>query len=330
MKVLFIGGTGLISEAVSKLSVEKGIDLYLFNRGNHSESIPQGAKVITGDIRDAESAKQLLQNYSFDVVVNWVAFTPEQIQTDIKIFQGKTKQYIFISSTAVYDNLPTITESSTPYAPNPFREYASQKIACEKLLLEAYHHSNFPTTIVRPSFTYGNRMVPAAMNSWQHPWSLVDRIRKGKPIIVQGDGTATFTMTHNSDLAKGFIGLLGHPEAIGNAFHITSDEILTWNQIYQFIGQAANVTPKLLHIPFDFIAAHTPKEAGLLGDFSKNGAVYDNSKIKLFVPDYDATLPFATGIKQTMDWFEANPLMCTIDKEWDFQMDRIITAFETL
>lgn len=328
MKVLFIGGTGLISEAVSKLAVEKGIELYLFNRGNHVDSIPHGAHVITGNIRDAKAAKEILGNYSFDVVVNWVAFTPEQVKVDLEIFQGKTNQYIFISSTAVYGKFPTITESSA-LDPNPFRQYGRDKIACEELLMDAYRQSDFPITIIRPSFTYGNRMIPAAMNSWQHPWSLVDRMRKGKKIIVQGDGTSTFTMTHNSDLAKGLIGLLGNPLAIGNAFHITSDEVLTWNQIYQLIGQAASVEPKLIHIPFDSILANSPEgEGGLLGDFSVSGAVYDNSKIKHFVPEYVATVPFATGIKQPIAWFEANPQKCTIDEEWNAQMERIIMGYE--
>ncbi|MEX2415895.1 MAG: SDR family oxidoreductase [Paenibacillaceae bacterium] len=329
MKVLFIGGTGLISEAVSKLAVEKGIELYLFNRGLHTDSIPRGARVIIGDIRDAQTTMETLKNYTFDVVVDWVAFTPEQVKVDLDIFQGKTNQYIFISSASAYQKPPThyIITESTPLH-NPFWQYSRDKIACEELLMDAYRNSDFPITIIRPSFTYGNKMIPAAMNSWQHPWSLVDRMRKGKKIIVHGDGASIWTMTHNSDFAKGFVGLLDNRLAIGNAFHITSDEVLTWNQIYQFIGRAAGVEPNLIHIPSDFIIAKSPEaEGGLLGDKAVSG-VFDNSKIKLYVPDYVATVPFAAGMKQTIAWFEANPQRCTIDEHWNAQMDSIITAYE--
>jgi nucleoside-diphosphate-sugar epimerase len=329
MKVLFIGGTGLISEAVSKLALEKGIELYLFNRGLHLDAIPQGAYVITGDIRDAEASKAILKNYSFDVVVDWVAFTPEQVQVDLDIFQGKTNQYIFISSASAYQKPPThyiITESTPLY--NPFWQYSRDKIACEELLMDAYRNHDFPITIIRPSFTYGDKMIPAAMNSWQQPWSLVDRMRQGKQIIVHGDGASIWTMTHNSDFAKGFIGLLDNRLAIGNAFHITSDEVLTWNQIYQFIGRAAGVEPNLIHIPSDFIIAKSPEDrGGLLGDKAVSG-VFDNTKIKQFVPDFVATVPFATGIKKTVAWFEAHPQKCTIDHEWNAQMDNIIAAYE--
>ncbi len=329
MKVLFIGGTGLISEAVSKLVVEKGIELYLFNRGQRTDAIPQGAHVITGDIRDVITTKETLKDYQFDVVVDWVAYTPEQVKVDLDIFQGKTKQYIFISSASAYQKPPThyiITESTPLY--NPFWQYSRDKIACEELLMDAYRNSDFPITIIRPSFTYGNKMIPAAMNSWQNPWSLVDRMRKGKKIIVHGDGASIWTMTHNTDFAKGFVGLLDNPLAIGNAFHITSDEVLTWNQIYQFIGRAAGVEPNLIHIPSDFIIAKSPEdEGGLLGDKAVSG-VFDNSKIKRFVPDYVATVPFSAGMKQTIAWFEANPHKCMIDEGWNSQMDGIIAAYE--
>jgi len=329
MRVLFIGGTGLISEAVSRLAIANGVELYLFNRGLHSDGIPAGAHVIIGDIRDVETTKKTLKNYNFDVVVDWVAFTPEQLKVDLDIFQGKIKQYIFISSASAYQKPPThyiITESTPLY--NPFWQYSRDKIACEELLMNAYRNHDFPITIIRPSFTYGNKMIPAAMNSWQRPWSLVDRMRKGKKIIVHGDGTSIWTMTHNTDFAKGFVGLLDNPLAIGHAFHITSDEVLTWNQIYQFIGHAAGVEPNLIHIPSDFIIAKSPEDkGGLLGDKAVSG-VFDNSKIKQFVPNYVATMPFAKGIKQTLAWFEANPEKCMIDEEWNTQMDHIIAAYE--
>lgn len=328
MNVLFIGGTGLISQAVSKLAVEKGINLYLFNRGNRDGFVPEGAKVIAGDIRDSKSAAAALEGYEFDAVVDWIAFTPEHVQTDIELFRGRTKQYIFISSASAYQKPLQhyiITEQATPLE-NPYWQYSRDKIACEQLLMQEYEASGFPVTIVRPSFTYGDTMIPASLNSWPHPWSLVARMRKGQPIIVHGDGTSLWTMTHNSDFAKGFVGLLGKQAAIGEAYHITSDEVLTWNQIYEAIGAAAGVKPRLVHISSDFLISHDPDlEGGLLGDKAVSG-VFDNGKIKKLVPEFAATVPFAEGIKRTVDWFEAHPDKCSEDEAWNEQIDRIIAA----
>ena len=327
MKVLFIGGTGLISEAVSKLAIARGIELYLFNRGKRDGFVPEGAKVITGDIRDAQSAAAALEGHVFDVVVDWIAFTPEHVSVDIELFRGRTKQYIFISSASAYQKPPKnyiITEEATPLE-NRYWQYSRDKIACEQLL-EEQAEAGFPVTIVRPSFTYGDTMIPAALNSWPHPWSLIARIRAGRPIIVHGDGSSLWTMTHNTDFAKGFVGLLGREEAIGQAYHITSDEVLTWNQIYEAIGAAAGVEPKLVHISSDFLVAHDPElEGGLLGDKSVT-SVFDNSKIKSLVPEFEATLSFAEGIKRTVAWFEAHPERCTVDEAWNEQMDAIIAA----
>ncbi|WP_141501220.1 SDR family oxidoreductase [Paenibacillus luteus] len=328
MKVLFIGGTGLISEAVSKLAIERGIELYLFNRGKRDARVPSGAKVIHGDIRDPKSAAAALDGYHFDVVVDWIAFTPEQVSVDIELFRGRTKQYIFISSASAYQKPPVhyiITEDATPLE-NKYWQYSRDKIACEQLLQEEHAATEFPFTIVRPSFTYGDTMIPAALNSWPHPWSLIARIRAGLPVIVHGDGSSLWTMTHNSDFAKGFVGLLGREEAIGEAYHITSDEVLTWNQIYEAIGTAAGAEPKLVHISSEFLVSHDPELAGgLLGDKAVT-SVFDNSKIKQLVPEFEATLSFAEGIKRTVAWFEAHPERCTEDSEWNEQMDAIITA----
>ncbi len=327
MKVLFIGGTGLISQAVSQLAVKRGIDLYLFNRGQRSQFVPDGAQMIQGDIRDPKSAAEALKDYEFDVVVNWIAFTPDHVETDLQLFKNKTKQYIFISSASAYQKPTThylITES-TPLA-NPYWQYSRDKIACERLLQDAYRSTGFPATIVRPSFTYGNTMIPASLNSWNQPWSLIDRMRRGQKIIVHGDGTSLWTMTHNTDFAKGFVGLLGNQQTIGHAFHITSDEVLNWDQIYQAIGRAAGVEPNLIHIATDFIAKHTNAD-NLLGDLA-HSEVLDNSKIKRFVPDYVATTPFSEGVKQTVAWFEAHPQKCGVDAGWNVLMDRIIAAYE--
>lgn len=328
MKVLFIGGTGLISEAVSKLAIARGIELYLFNRGKRDDFVPDGAKVITGDIRDAHAAAAALEGHVFDVVVDWIAFTPEHVSVDIELFRGRTQQYIFISSASAYQKPPKhyiITEEATPLE-NRYWQYSRDKIACEQLLLEEQAETGFPVTIVRPSFTYGDTMIPAALNSWPHPWSLIARMREGHPVIVHGDGSSLWTMTHNTDFAKGFVGLLGREEAIGQAYHITSDEVLTWNQIYEAIGEAAGVEPMLVHISTDFLVSHDPElEGGLLGDKSVT-SVFDNSKIKSLVPEFEATLSFAEGIKRTVAWFEAHPERCSVDEAWNEQMDSIIAA----
>jgi nucleoside-diphosphate-sugar epimerase len=325
MKVLFIGGTGIISAAVSKLAVEKGIELYLFNRGQHKEFVPKDAKVIKGDVKD----KSALKGKTFDVVVDWLAYAPKDVVADIKLFKGNVGQYIFISSASGYQKPAThwlITES-TPMA-NPYWQYSRDKIACEDRLLAEYRDNGFPITIVRPSFTYGVNMIPAAINSWTKPWTIVDRMRKGKKIIIHGDGTTLWTMTHNTDFAKGFVSLLGNIQAIGHAIHITSDEALTWNQIYEAIAIAAAAKLKPVYIPSDFICKFNPELTGtLLGDKSWC-AVFDNSKIKRLVPDFVATVPFSQGVKRSIEWFEADKSRCTVDDDYNDFMDRLIAACE--
>lgn len=328
MKVLFIGGTGLISTAVSKLAVDQGIELYLFNRGQSSSSIPQGAKLIEGDIRDKAAAAKVLADHEFDAVVDWIVFTPEHAESDIELFRGRTKQYIFISSASAYQKPLEhyrITES-TPLV-NPFWPYSRDKIACEELLMAAYRQEGFPVTIVRPSYTYGDTKIPASLNSSSHSWSLVDRMRRDLPIIVHGDGSNLWTMTHNTDFAAGFIGLLGHPEAIGEAFHITSDEVLTWDQIYQQIGEAAGVKPKIVHIASDFITSLYPEHTGGLHGDKAVSAVFDNSKIKRYVPSFQAKISFAEGIKRTIRWFEQHPEAQGIDEAWNRKIDHILAAY---
>ncbi|MFW5995928.1 MAG: SDR family oxidoreductase [Halanaerobiaceae bacterium] len=331
MKVLFIGGTGLISEAVSRLAVKKGVDLYLFNRGNRPELIPEEAHLIKGDIRNKAEANTLLKGFSFDVVVNWIAFTPEHIRTDLELFRGRTGQYIFISSASIYQKPQTdyLINESTPLA-NPYWQYSRDKIACEKLLQEEYRKKGFPVTIVRPSHTYGKTSIPAALNSSTHPWSLVERMRQGKKVIVHGDGTSLWTLTHNTDFARAFVGLLGNKKAIGHAFHITSDEVLNWNQITRAIGRAAGVKPEIVHISSDFIIEFSPDSKGtLIGDKAVS-CVFDNSKIKRFVPGFRAVVPFERGIEESIKWFEESPARCTVDEEWNRLMDRIINAYTSV
>jgi len=329
MKVLFIGGTGTISTAVSELAVKKGIDLFLLNRGNRGEFFPEGATLIRGDIRNIETIHKILDDYKFDVVVDWVAFTPDHIEADIGLFKGKIGQYIFISSASAYQRPPAhyLVDESTPLS-NPYWQYSRDKIACEQVLMEEYRKSGFPCTIVRPSYTYGKTMIPFIFNSREYRWTLVDRIRKGKKIIVPGDGTSLWTLTHNTDFAKGFTGLIGNLQSIGHAFHITSDEVLTWDQIAYIIGDAVGAKPNIIHIPSEFIGVFSPEHiGGLLGDKSVS-VIFDNSKIKRFVPGFTATVPFSEGIKGTVDWYESNPDRCAVDEEFTKLCDRIITAYE--
>jgi nucleoside-diphosphate-sugar epimerase len=328
MKVLYIGGTGNISTASSKLAVEQGIDLYLLNRGNRKVDIP-GAKTITADIYDTEQTKSALKDHEWDVVVNWISFTPEHIQNDLELFRGKTKQYIFISTASAYQKPPTfplITESTPLY--NPYWEYSSNKIACEDALMSAYRDFDFPITIVRPSHTY-ETVIPVTIGGWTE-FTVVDRMRKGQKVIIQGDGTSLWTITHSKDFAKGFNGLLGNQRTIGHAFHITSDEWLTWNQIYQCVADAAGAELNAIHIATDFIDKIAPGEKdGLWGDKAHCG-IFDNSKIKSFVPDYCATIPFSEGIKDTIAWFEAEADRMIVNESTNAMMDRILNAYGEL
>ena len=328
MKVLFIGGTGIISTACTQLAVERGIDLTLLRRGQHGASLPAGVKTLTGDINDASMAQKLEQT-SFDVVVDWIAFTTADIERDLKLFRGRTRQFIFISSASAYQKPAThylITES-TPLA-NPHWEYSRNKIACEERLMRAYREDGFPITIVRPSYTYGETLFPLVINSFQKPYTVVDRMRRGKKVIVPGDGSSLWVNTHNTDFAKGLVGLLGHEQAIGHAFHITSDEVLSWDQFYRIVGAAAGVEPKIVHIPSDFIIACLPEEeGGLIGDKSIS-VVFDNSKIKRFVPGYCATTTFAQGIRRTLAWYDADPSRKQIDTKADAAWDKVIVAYE--
>src|SRR5712692_631431 len=297
MKVLFIGGTGNISVSVSNLAVERGLDLFLLNRGREPVTI-NGAQTLLADITQPAQVQQALGDQRFDVVVNWIAYREPDIERDLNLFRNKCSQYIFISSASAYQKPlthPVITES-TPLA-NPHWQYSRNKIACEERLMRAYREEGFPITIVRPSHTYDTRF-PIGVGNWAS-YVIAKRMLEGKPIVVHGDGTSLWTLTHAEDFARGFVGLLGHPQTIGHAIHITSDFLLNWNQIHEQIGDALGVKPKLVHIPSEFIASVDPDTgAGLLGD-KMYSAIFDNSKIKRLVPDYVARIPFHEGIRRT-------------------------------
>lgn len=331
MKVLFIGGTGLISTACSQLAVERGIELHILNRGkSHKHAAPAGARMLVGDIHgDRAALEKVLGEDKYDAVVDWVAFTPADIEADIALFTGRTRQFIFISSASVYQKPPNhylITED-TPLA-NPHWEYSQKKIACEERLMREYRERGFPITIVRPSLTYGESQIPMIMGSWQHPWTLVDRMLRGQKIIVPGDGTSLWPLTWNGDFAKGLVGLLGREQTIGHAFHITSDEVLCWNQIYLELAHALGVEPNIVHISSDLIAAHDPSSYGsLIGD-KIYSVVFDNSKIKRFVPDFVATVPWTEGVRRALAWFRADPTRQTMDAPANALWDSIITAYD--
>ena len=323
MKVLFIGGTGIISSAVSRLAVERGIELYHFNRGKSHRKI-EGVRNIIGNIRNMEQTREILKDYHFDVVVNWISFVPDHVLADIEIFSGITNQYIFISSASAYEKpiskLP-ITEE-TPLI-NRFWQYSRDKAACEKILMEAHKTQNFPVTIVRPSHTYDNTLIP---NDWGY--TVLDRMKKGKKVIIHGDGTSLWVLTHNTDFAIGFIGLFDKKEAIGEAFHITSDELLNWNQIYKMMADELGVGLNTIHIPSDFIAKYNPEHgAGLLGDKS-HSVIFDNSKIKKLVPEFKCKIPFSEGVKEIISWYKTNPDWQVVNEEINKSIDEIIAAYE--
>jgi len=329
MKILFIGGTGNISGACTRLALSRGFEVTHLNRGISENPFGTSLRTLSADINNSAAMNKVLKNEFFDVVANFIVFTPEEIHRDFNLFHKKTNQYIFISSASAYQKPPThpvITES-TPLK-NPFWQYSRDKIACENLLNSYYQDKDFPITIIRPSLTY-ETVIPAAIGSWDD-FTLVDRIRQGKPIIVHGDGTSLWTITHSEDFAKGFVGLLGHQQAIGHSFHITSDEILCWNQIYEAIGIAAGKEPDMVHIPSDFIASYDDFHTGnLLGDKAYS-VIFDNSKIKSYVPDFKATIAFKVGIKRAIEWFEEKPSRMTIKKETNEFIDKVIHAYSNL
>jgi len=324
MKVLFIGGTGIISSACSELAVQRGIELYLLNRGQSIRQPVAGARILQGDIRQPESVRAALGELSFDAVVDWVAYTPGQVQTDVDLFRGRTGQYIFISSASAYHTPPLflpVTESTPLH--NPFWQYSRDKAACEVLLREAYRGEGFPATIVRPSHTYDQTLFP-----FHGGYTSVARMRAGKKVVVHGDGTSLWTLTHHRDFAVGLVGLLGNPHAVGDTFHITSDEWLSWNQIYEIVAHAAGAEPQLVHVPSDLIAAFDPGwGASLLGD-KAHSMIFDNSKIRRLVPDFQPRIPFWQGAQEIIAWYDADPARQVIDLNFDMLQDRLIGAVE--
>jgi nucleoside-diphosphate-sugar epimerase len=330
MKVLFIGGTGTISAAISRLLIAQGHELYLLNRGNRPDALLKGIISLSADVNEEARVSDLIKDLNFDCVADFIAFVPEHLQRDYSLFKGKTKQFIFISSASAYQKPLSnyLLTESTPLA-NPYWEYSRNKIACEDYLMQLYREEQFPVTIVRPSYTYDERLVPLGVHGRNGTWQVIKRIKEGKPVIIHGDGTALWTMTHNSDFAKGFAGLIGNIHALGEAVHITSDETLTWNQIYDCIARALNVPLKAVHVASEFLAASSDYNfsGGLLGDKAVS-VVFNNTKLKQLVPGFTASKRFDEGVKETVDYILAHPEYQREDPEFDQWCDRVIETLQ--
>lgn len=331
MKILFIGGTGIISSACAELAVARGHELFMLNRGASTKySLPDGVTLLQGDIHGDEAhLASLMSGHHFDAVVDYIAFSPHDIQRDLRLFRDRADQFVFISSASAYQK-PVKNYLITEETPleNPYWEYSRNKIACENLLMQEYRERGFPVTIIRPSHTYGYSQIPFAVSSWSQPWTVVDRMKRGRQVIVPGDGTSLWVLTWNEDFAKGLVGLLGDPKAIGEVFQITSDEVLSWEQIYLEAYQALGLEPNVIHIPSDFIARFDGHAVGsLIGDKS-NSVVFDNSKIKKFVPDFHCEVKWAEGVRRSLAWFEAHPEFQTVDEGANVLWDTIIAAYE--
>jgi nucleoside-diphosphate-sugar epimerase len=328
MRILFIGGTGLISSACSAAAVAAGHELWVLNRGRSAlGGFAAPGHVLTADATDEVAVRAAVKGISWDVVVQWIGYAPSQVEQDIEVF-GEVGQYVFISSASVYAKPPThwiITEDTQKS--NPYWSYARDKIGCELVLREAHEKSGFPMTIVRPSLTYGPSQIPVVIGSWDKPYTIIDRMRRGAKIIVPGDGTSIWTLTHNTDFAQGLMGLVGQPGALGEDFHITSDEALTWNQIYSLVGAAAGAEPDIVHVPTEGIIAADPAEEGSLRGDKMYSTVFDNTKLRRLVPGYTPVMSFAQGIRETVAWFDADAGRRQIDQAANARWDRLAAVY---
>ena len=323
LSVLFLGGTGVISSACTERCLELGMDVFVLNRGRSTtRPMPDGCQPLVGDLSDPDSVQAAIGDLEFDVVADFRAFTANQVQERLEILRDRMGQYVFISSASVYQTPPgrlPILES-TPLR-NPFWQYSRDKIACENLLVEAYREEGLPMTIVRPSHTYDKTLLP-----FDGGWTVVERMRRGAEVVVHGDGSSLWTLTHQRDFAEAFVGLLGHPAAIGDSFHITSDEWLSWNEIFRIVAHAAGVEAKLVHVPSDAIAAADPDwGAGLLGD-KAHSMIFDNSKVRRLVSDFKAVIPFSQGAREILGWYDADPSRQQVNAAMDATMDELVSA----
>jgi nucleoside-diphosphate-sugar epimerase len=321
LKILFIGGTGVISSACVPRVLASGHDLAVLNRGGTAtRPLPEGVEALRADVRDTDAVREAIGRREFDVVVDFVAYTAEHARSDVDVFAGRTGQYVFISSASAYHKPPRrlpVTESTPLH--NPYWQYSRDKIACEAVFTAAHRQHGFPVTIVRPSHTYDRTMVPI-----DGGWTQIDRMRRGLPVVVHGDGTSLWTLTHHVDFAKAFVGLLGNGRTIGEAYTITSDDVLTWDQIFTILGHAAGAQPRLVHVPSDLIASVDPEwGAGLLGD-KAHSMIFDNAKVKAVVPDYVATIGFEQGAREIVEWRDADPARQVVNEKLDATIEHLL------
>lgn len=330
MKILLIGGTGTISMAITRLLAKRGDQIYLLNRGNRKEALPENVKTITADMENEEETAKKLEGMTFDCVGEFIGFVPEQVERDYRLFRDKTRQYIYISSASAYQKplKDYIITEETPLV-NPYWEYSRNKIACEKYLMDRYREDGFPVTIVRPSHTYDERSVPLGVHGNGGSWQVVKRIMEGKRVIIHGDGTSLWTITHNSDFAKGYAGLIGRPEAIGQAYHITSDESVSWNRIYEAVADALGVKLNPYYVASQTLAEMSSYDftGSLIGD-KANSVVFDNAKIKSLIPDFRAEIRAEDGIGMTVRNILAHPELQKEDEEFDVWCDNVIETLE--
>ncbi len=328
MRVLFIGGTGNISSACTERALEKGFEVFHLNRGSRPERENTGVKSLKADIRNPETVRTAIAGLRFDSIVQFLAYRPEHVEADMDMFDGVTGQYVLISTASAYQKpslSPIITES-TPLE-NPFWEYSRQKIACEKVLTAKARERSFPYTIIRPSHTYGDGWIPGCFGSASY--GLAWRLKEGKEVIVPGDGQSLWTLTHASDFAVGLVGLLGNPAALSEAFHITSDDHLTWSAIHAITAEALGVEPRLVRIPSEYIARINPERgAGLLGDKAVS-VIFDNSKIRRFVPEFHPSVSFPEGLRRSLAWYDARPERKVPDPTMNREMEEILGRWKS-
>lgn len=332
MKILMIGGTGTISTAITRQLAETGHEVYLLNRGTRSSEVPENINSIIVDINDEKKVAQLLDDMYFDAVCEFIGFVPEQLERDYRLFKDKAKQYIYISSASAYHKPVKdyrITEATT--LANPYWEYSRNKIACEEYLMKLYREEGFPVTIVRPSHTYDLRSVPMGVHGHNGSWQVLKRMLEGKPVIIHGDGTSLWTITSNEDFAKGYIGLIGNPHAIGEAFQITSDESVTWTQIYKIVADVLGVELKPYYVASEFLAAVSDYDftGSLIGDKACT-VVFDNTKLKNAVPGFVATVRAEQGLRKTVENVLANKELQVEDPEFDVWCDKVIEKLEAV
>lgn len=331
MKILLIGGTGTISTAISQRLADLNHELYLLNRGNLNETLPSHIQFIKADINNEKEAEEKLSGMEFDAVCDFIGFVKPQLERDYRLFNGKTRQFVYISSASAYNKPPRdyVINEGTSLA-NPYWVYSRNKIECEEYLMKMYRENGFPVTIVRPSHTYCEKSVPLGVHGKNGSWQVIKRMLEGKPVIIHGDGTSLWTMTDSRDFAKGFIGLLGNPHTIGEAFQITSDETLTWNQIYKTIADCLKVKFKPYYVSSAFLAAVSDYdfEGSLTGDKS-NSVVFDNTKLKKAVPDFAPSIRFEEGVGRTLEYVLSHKECQVEDPEFDSWCDKVINAMET-